>query len=163
MTLHNPFNLWSCDRSPEALSSEKMYCGVLASKGHRKTRIEQKSFWIKSPILVVTRANVYHAIMSSGNLLPASSSPNIDISEHSSLHPLNLKAQLMVNYTITLLTLTAVLGARELICYFVICIKIIYPYRAVSKLKKYCGPYQSKYAKVNNMFHTWFPWYIFDL
>ena len=59
---------------------------------------------------MVTRANMYHAIMHmpSGSLLPASSSLNIDISEHSSLHHSNLKGQLIVSLVVTLLTLKAI-------------------------------------------------------
>ena len=53
---------------------------------------------------------MYHAIMHmpSGSLLLASSSLNIDISEHSSLHHSNLKGQLIVSLVVTLLTLKAI-------------------------------------------------------
>ena len=75
---------------------------------------------------MVTRANMYHAIMymPSGSLLPASSSSslNIDISEHS-LHHSNLKGQLIVSLVLPLRQFLPMQGARGpqrgLICYFV--------------------------------------------
>ena len=96
---------------------------------------------------------MYHAIMHmpSGSLLPASSSLHTDISEHSSLHRLNLKEQLIVSLVVTLLTLKAVFTDAGCM------------WASMWADLLLCDLYQNLYGailkrvhiKVNNMFHVW--------